>query len=388
MRPRRIAVMTGTRAEYGLLEPILRLILRDRALRLQLIVTGTHLSAAHGMTVREIERGRIPIAARVDMRLLSDSPEGIASSMSAGLAGFSRAYRRLRPDLLLVLGDRFEVLSAVVAALPLRLPIAHIHGGEATEGSWDESIRHAVTKLSHIHFPAAPAYARRILQMGEDPRHVHCFGSPGLDAIRETPRLTRTELEKSLGLALRRPVGLITFHSETLSPKNGLAHLGAMLSACSGLKATWICTAPNADTGGKAILNRLRHFVQNYRKGHALLFASLGQTRYFSLLAQADVMVGNSSSGLLEAPYFGLPVVNVGARQKGRIQQANVIDIPHPSAAVIARALRQALSPAFRARLSGGLTSQRATRPSRRIIMTLKRTRLGDALLHKNFHED
>lgn len=385
---RRIAVVTGTRAEYGLLEPVLRLIADDPALRLQLIVTGAHLEPRFGMTVREIIKDGFKISARVAMKLAADSSEGVASAMGRGMIGFSRVYAKLKPDLLVVLGDRYEILAAASAALPFKIPVAHLHGGEASEGVWDESIRHAVTKLSHLHFAALPAYARRIKAMGEDSRKVFCFGSPAKDRIRNLPRLSRGQLEKALGLPLERPVGVVTYHPDTLDKDNGASHAAALLAALKERKGTWILTYPNADAGGRAIIAQIERFVGSYRHGRAKAFSSLGQLRYFSLLAQADVLIGNSSSGILESPYFGVPVVNVGERQNGRIRMGNVLDVPRPNRLAVGRAVDRALSPAFKNGLSARGPQTSVSSPSREIVRVLKTVRLDEDLLKKKFHEN
>jgi UDP-hydrolysing UDP-N-acetyl-D-glucosamine 2-epimerase len=374
---RKIAVVTGTRAEYGLLAPIIRLVHEDPALDLQLIVTGTHLSARHGMTVREIERDGFPIRARVPLPLSRDDSRGVGEALAEAVGGLSEAFARLKPDLLVLLGDRYETLAAATAALAHRLPVAHLHGGEATEGVWDESARHAITKLSHLHFTAAPAYAARVRSLGEDPRRVYCFGSPGLDRIREVPRLTRAALEKDLGLPLRAPVGIVTVHPETLASDAGEATARAVAAAIKKVPGTWIVTAPNADLGGM----RLRKALE----AAGTMFDSLGQSRYFSLLQLADVMVGNSSSGLLEAPYFGVPTVNAGDRQKGRLRGPSVIDVPKAAPAAVLRALRRALTPAFRAK-ARRLAPKASAAPSRKIVSILKNVPLGEALLKKRLH--
>ncbi|MBI5202074.1 MAG: UDP-N-acetylglucosamine 2-epimerase (hydrolyzing), partial [Elusimicrobia bacterium] len=316
---RKVAVVTGSRAEYGLLEPLIRRIRGTSGLKLQLIVTGAHLSSRFGRTVKAIEADGHPIAARVDLGLGPGEPVDVGASLGAGVAGCAKAYAKLKPDLLVVLGDRFEVLAAVAAAGPFRLPVAHLHGGESSDGVLDESLRHAITKLSHLHFPAAPKYAARIRQMGEDPKRIHCVGSPFIDRVREVGTLSRAALERELGMDLAGQVGVLTFHPETLDADYGLRRLDATLAAAKSSGATWVATYPGADAGGPKILARLKAFARG-ANGRFRLFDSLGQRRYWSLLRQADVMLGNSSSGVLEAPYFALPVVNVGDRQGGRIR--------------------------------------------------------------------
>ncbi len=381
---RRVAVVTGTRAEYGLLAPLIARLRRDPDFDCRVIVTGAHLERRHGLTVRAIEADGVPIAARVPLRPRGDDAVAVADAMAAAVAGLSRAYARLKPGLVVVLGDRFEAFAAAAAALPHRIPVAHLHGGEATEGVWDESLRHAVTKLSHLHFAAAPAYARRIVRLGEDPRRVFAFGSPAVDALRDLPRMSRAELERSLGATLTAPLVVATFHPVTLARDRGLAECDALLSALGAVHGTVVLTAPNADAGGRAIRARLEAFARA-RPGRAVLVDSLGQTRYYSLLALADAVVGNSSSGILEAPYFGLPVVNLGSRQDGRLRLGPTLEVPRPTPAAVRAALTRALSRAYRARLRRKAAASGS--PSARIVSALKRIRWDDSLLVKRFHD-
>ncbi len=383
MKAKRVLIVTGTRAEYGLLEPLMARLRRDRAFRPAFLVTGAHLDRRQGLTVTEIESDGHPIAARVPLRQRGDDASAVAGAMAEGVRGFSRAYARLKPDLVIVLGDRFEILAAAAAALPHRIPVAHLHGGESSEGVWDESIRHAVTKLSHIHFPSHEEYGRRLRLMGEDPRRIFVVGATAEDRVRALPRLGRGELSRSLRLALGRPLIAATYHPATLSADRGLSECRAMLAALARRGGTVVFTAPNADAGGAAVRKEIEAFVRRHPVT-SKLFDSLGQTRYYSLLAQADAMIGNSSSGPLEAPYFALPVVNLGARQQGRRRGPGLIDVPRPDAASVARALGKALSPAFRR----GLSARNASgSPAARIVAALKKLEWGDALLIKRFHE-
>ena len=318
---RKIAIITGTRAEYGLLYWIIKGIHEDPELELQLIVTGMHLSPEFGYTVNVIEQDGFPIAERVPMLLSADSEEAIATSMGLGMIGFAKAYQRLLPDMVLVLGDRFEILSAVAAAVPFRISVAHIHGGESTEGVMDEQFRHAITKMSHLHFPATQRYADRIIQMGESPERVFCFGAPGLDNVYKLHLLKKIEVFQQLGLPTDRKLGVVTYHPVTLDTKSIESQITTVLQALQKVpEIFWVFTRPNADTGGRIIITSLEDFVRRYPK-RGKIFTSLGQLRYLSLLKYADMMVGNSSSGLLEAPSFALPVVNIGERQKGRKEQ-------------------------------------------------------------------
>lgn len=384
---RKIAVVTGTRAEYGLLYWIIKDIHEDPELELQLVVTGMHLSPEFGLTVKEIEKDRFPVAERVEMLLSSDTESAIALSMGVGMIGFAKVYERLRPDILLVLGDRFEILSAVAAAVPFRIPVAHIHGGEATEGVIDEPIRHAITKMSHIHFPSTQIYANRIIQMGELPQNVFCFGAPGIDNIYKLNLLIKDDLLIELGLPHDKKIGMVTYHPVTLEKDTAKLQITELLKALSGFQDIyWIFTSPNADTGGRIIIKIINDFVKNNPdKGKAC--TSLGQLKYLSLLKHADVMVGNSSSGLIEAPSFLLPVVNIGDRQSGRVRGQNVIDVPECKKGPIIHAIEKAISPEFRNSLKGMRNPYGKGDASEKIIEKLKTILLREGLIKKRFYE-
>ncbi len=383
---RRICVVTGTRAEYGLLYWIIKGIHEGPGLELQLIATGMHLSHEFGLTVREIEKDGFPIAEKVEMLLSSDTETSIAISMGLGMIGFAKAYEKLKPDILLVLGDRFEVLSAVCTAIPLRLPVAHIHGGEATEGLIDEPIRHAITKMSHIHFTATEKYRKRVVQMGEEPKNVFCFGAPGLDNIYKLRLINRKELYQELKLPNKK-IGVVTYHPVTLEKGTSEFHISELLQALKDfVEIYWIFTLPNADTGGRIIIESINNFFKsNPDKGKA--FISLGQVKYLSLLKYATVMVGNSSSGLIEAPSFELPVVNIGNRQRGRVRGKNVIDITECKKEIIIKAVKKAISLEFKASLKGMRNPYGNGGTSKKIIKKLKIIPLGEDLIKKRFYE-
>ena len=339
----KIAVVTGSRAEYGLLYWVLHDLRATPGIELQLIVTGMHLSPEFGLTVKEIELDNFLIARRVEMLLSSDTPGGVAKSIGLGVIGMSDALEQLRPDVVLVLGDRFEILAAVQACLVHNIPVAHIAGGDTTEGAFDESIRHAITKMSHIHFVTNELSAQRVRQLGEDPRHVHIVGNPGLDHLFRQKLLNRQALGESLGAPLARRNLLITFHPVTLEPCESERQFGELLAALDTLDddtALWF-TRPNADTGGRALSAALDAWAAP-RADRVHVYSSLGQLRYLSLMAQVDAVVGNSSSGLYEAPSFRVPTVNIGNRQRGRLSTVSVVNcMPEREAieAAIARAL-------------------------------------------------
>jgi UDP-hydrolysing UDP-N-acetyl-D-glucosamine 2-epimerase len=325
--------------------------IRDASgLELRLFVGGAHLSPRFGSTVTAIEEARWPIAARVEMLGAGDAPGDIAAAIARSVAGLAEVFARQRPDLLVILGDRVEMLGAAVAALPFALPVAHIHGGETTEGAIDEQARHAITKLAHLHFAAAEPYARRILQMGEEPWRVHCVGSPTLDRLPRLATLSRAGLAARLDLPLRRPTLLVTFHPVTLEHADTARHVDELAAALTAVPGDVILSYPGADTAHHAIVDRWTALAKA-RPGTRLV-PSLGEDVYGSLLREADVMVGNSSSGLIEAPLFELPVVNVGTRQQGRLRGPNVIDVGY-GREEIGAGLARALDPAFRRGLAG-----------------------------------
>lgn len=384
---RKIAIVTGTRAEYGLLYWIIKGIHEDPDLELQLIVTGMHLSSEFGLTVDVIEQDGFTIAERVEMLLSSDTETAIATSMGLGMIGFAKAFERLKPDILVVLGDRFEILSAVCATIPFRIPVAHIHGGESTEGLIDEPIRHAITKMSHIHFASTERYKKRIIQMGESPEMVFCFGAPGLDNIYKLDLMNRQTLSRELNIPQTGKIGIVTYHPVTLEKNTSEDQSIELLK---GLKAFpeiyWIFTMPNADTGGRIIIKKIEIFLdENPDRGKA--FTSLGQLRYLSLLKNSDVMVGNSSSGLMEAPSFELPAINIGDRQRGRVRSKNLIDVQECNEEPITDAIRNATSNVFRESLKGMENPHGSGDSSEKIVNRLKLLTLDENLIKKRFYD-
>ncbi len=375
---RKISVITGTRAEYGLLFWVIKGIHEAPELELQLIVTGTHLSPEFGLTVREIEKDGFPILERIEMLLSSDTEVAIATSMGLGMICFAKTYDRLKPDIVLVLGDRFEISAAVSAAVPFGIPVAHIHGGESTEGMMDELFRHAITKMSNVHFPSTLKYADRIIQMGEQPEKVFCFGAPGLDSIHRLKLRKKQELANELKLPVERQWGILTYHP-VIHENNVKNYIETLLNVVKGFSEIyWIITLPNADTGSRAIIKEIEEFVHNNPE-IACLFSSLGQLRYLSLLKNATIMVGNSSSGLIEAPSFELPVVNIGDRQKGRIRAANVIDVPTCDKNILETAMDKAVSKKFRESLQGLTNPYGEGHTSEKIVEILRTVSLSNS---------
>ncbi len=385
---RRVCVVTTSRADYGLLRRLMWEIAGDEALELQVVATGMHLLPEFGHTVREITGDGFQIGRSVDMLLGGDSAVATAKSIGVGMLSFADALRELSPHIIVLLGDRFELLGVAPAALMLRIPIAHIHGGETTEGALDEQVRHALTKLATFHFPATEAYKRRIIQMGEDPVRVFTFGAPGLDDLYHSALLTREELEARLEFDLSEPVALITYHPVTLEPGTAVTNLAALLRAVerAGLRAVF--TKANADEEGRAVNHALAEFCAGAPNRYRL-FESLGAELYRSLMAHCSLMLGNSSSGLIEAPWFALPVVNIGERQRGRVRAANVIDCANRSEAIEA-AIDQACSEEFRACLQSLENPYDVTKngsASRRIKDVLKTVELSSTMMQKRFHD-
>ncbi len=344
---KKICVFSGTRAEYGLLKSLMQQIDQDEELQLQILVGGMHLSPEFGSTFLEIEQDGFKINEKVEMLLSSDSAVGLCKSTGLGLIGFGDALERLAPDVLVVLGDRFEAWAACAAALFCRIPIAHIHGGEATEGLIDEAIRHGITKMSHLHFVATEDYRRRVIQLGEQPGRVFNVGAPGVENINKLTLLDRPTLEREIGFTLGPQNALVTFHPVTLETATAESQFGLLLEALADLpELHLIFTRANADTDGRIINRMIDDFVAQ-RSGSAAVFSSLGQLRYLSAMQQVDVVLGNSSSGIIEAPSFGVPTVNIGARQHGRVRAASVIDC-EPEKMAIRAALDKALSKTFK----------------------------------------
>lgn len=346
----KICIVTGTRAEYGLLYWLLKAVQSDTELQLQIIATGMHLSPEFGSTYRQIEGDGFKIDAKVEMLLSSDTSVGIAKSIGLGVIGFADALEQLKPSLLVLLGDRFEILAAAQAALIAKIPIAHLHGGETTEGAFDEQIRHTLTKLSQWHFVAAEPYRKRVIQLGESPDCVFNFGAPGLDYIQYLDPLDRPTLEAALGIQLKAPLFLVTYHPVTLSDQSPSLAMQELLMALDRFpEATVILSYPNADTGGRILIEQINQWV-DVNQHRAKAFASLGHQRYLSLMREADLVIGNSSSGLTEAPVLKKATINLGDRQKGRLRAKSVIDTPERSKDIIT-AIQKALSNEFQAML-------------------------------------
>lgn len=382
---RTICFFTGTRAEYGLLRPLMKAVASTPGATLKTLVTGTHLAESSGATWREIAADGLPIDERVEVLIDSGTEEGVATSIGLGVMRYAQALKRLSPDMLVILGDRFEAIAAAVAATVCKIPVVHIHGGELTLGAMDDAFRHAITKMSHLHFASTEPYRRRVIQLGEDPARVHNVGALGVENARTLPLLERGDVERRLTLAPGTPYFLVTFHPATLDPQAPEAQLRALLEALESFpERAIVFTGANADAGGAA-LNRL---LAEYSQKHADRYRfsmSLGATLYLSAARAADAVIGNSSSGIIEVPSFGTPTVDIGIRQQGRIRSDSVLTCETQTDAIKA-AIAQAITPAFRARAAAAINPYEQPATTARIVQALMSWDVSSAL-HKNFHD-
>jgi UDP-hydrolysing UDP-N-acetyl-D-glucosamine 2-epimerase len=378
---RTIAVVTVARSDWGLYLPVLQRLRDEPDVRVHLIAAGTHLSPEFGETIVEIEGDGFTVDDRVET-VDEDSPLGVARSMGRATQGYAEVYERVKPDLVLVLGDRFEMHAAVVAAVPFTLPVAHIQGGELTQGAIDDQFRHSITKLAHLHFPSTEPYGRRLVQMGEEPWRVVVSGAPAIDNLLAREPLPQAELERRIGFPLNEPTLLVTYHPVTLEYEDTESQVRALLAAVEETSLGAVFTYPNVDTAGRSVTKLLHEFAADRER--TVLVENLGSQAYLSVMRHAAAMVGNSSSGIIEAASFELPVVNVGRRQEGRIRPTNVIDVGYEPDE-IAAGLRRALDPAFRAELAGLENPYGDGHAAERIVRTLKDVELGPRLRFKRF---
>jgi len=381
---RKICVVTGTRAEYGLLYWLMKGIEQDHQLDLQVIATGMHLSSEFGLTYKEIEKD-FKIDKKIEMLLSSDTAIGISKSMGLAQISFSEAYEELKPDLLIVLGDRYEIFSAVSAAMIGRVPIAHLHGGELTEGAYDDAIRHSITKMSHLHFTATDEYRNRVIQLGENPNRVFNVGGLGIENIQRLVLLSKDEFERSIDFKLNKKNILVTFHPVTLENNRSKDQFQELLDVIDELKDTNIIfTKANSDSDGRVINQMIDQYVFN-NSDKSVCFKSLGQLRYLSALQYIDVVVGNSSSGLLEVPSFKIGTIDIGDRQKGRIKASSVIEC-EPSKDSIKFAFDKLYSKEFQITLNSTVNPYGDGCASDQIVQTIKKLELKN-LLKKSFYD-
>lgn len=381
---RTIGVVTVGRSDYGIYLPVLRRIQADPELRLHLMVSGAHLAPGFGLTINAIQADGFEINERIEMLLASDSPEGIAKSIGIGVMGFAQSFARFRPDILLVLGDRFEMYSAALAALPFNIPVAHIHGGEVTQGALDDALRHSLTKLSHLHFVSTTEYARRVAQLGEEAWRITVSGAPSLDNLHSMELPTREQLEARFEFKLQPAPLLVTFHPVTLEFDRTEWQTAELMAALAELDMPVIFTMPNADTKNGIIREFIKHYVETHSS--AWCVENFGTQDYFGAMRFAAAMVGNSSSGIIEAPSFDLPVVNIGTRQTGRVRANNVIDVGYTRAEIVA-GVQRAIKPGFRESLRDLMNPNGDGHAAERITEGLKTVALDYHLTQKNFRD-
>ncbi len=381
---RTILIPTVGRSDFGIGRQVMDRIGQTPGLSYRLLVSGAHLSAASGMTVRELEAEGRPIAARIPLPDSHGSEAATSAAMGAALAGAAAYLAENRPDMMLLIGDRFEMFAIAAAAVPLNIPLVHVHGGEVSFGSTDEVFRHAITKMAHLHFPTTEEYAARIVRMGEEPWRVTVAGAPSLDNVRLAALPTREELSRRFSLPLDQPPLLVTYHPVTRQPGEAERQICALLDAMAEIDRPIVITAPNADAGSDIIRREIEGFVA--RRPRTWLVESFGSLNYLAMLREAAAMVGNSSSGLIETPAFELPTVNIGGRQEGRTRGRNVIDVEATSTAISA-GIRKALDPSFRSNLAGMTNPYGDGHASERIAEVLASVPLDARLITKRFYD-
>src|SRR3989338_454514 len=385
LKKRNITVVTGNRSDYGHLFWILKEIQKSQKLHLQLIATGQHISKNYGETHKEILKDGFKILKKVDLQLSDDSPLSRTQSMGKGLIQFAKVFHSLKSDILLLLGDRYEIFIAAQAAMMANIPIAHIHGGEITQGVIDEAIRHALTKMSHIHFVAAEAYRHRVIQLGESPNFVFLVGAPGLESYKKSPLLSRQEVECKLGLQLRSPLFLVTYHPLTLEDKKERKGIFQLLRALNHFPdAHIIFTQHNSDPRSEIIEESIHRYIRNH-SDRCMFFTSLGQSLYGSVLKNSDVLIGNSSSGIIEAPVLKKPTVNIGKRQEGRLKARSIIDCKENETAIVS-AIQKALSSDFQSQLKYTQSLYEIKDTSKKMCKILENISL-DHILFKKFYD-
>lgn len=380
---RKICVVTGSRAEYGLLSGLMRAIQEDPALQLQVIATNMHLSPEFGLTYQQIESDGFTIDKKVQMLISSDTANATAKSVGLGFMGFADAYEDLKPDMVLVLGDRYEILSAVSTALFYKIPVAHLHGGEISEGAYDDCIRHAVTKMAHLHFTSTEAYRQRVIQLGEAPERVFNVGAPGIENIKKVPLLSKSELEATLdGFELGEKCLLVTYHPVTLECSTAAEQTRNLLRALDEFPDyKVIFTLPNSDTDGRVIIQLIQAYVKE-RQGRAVAYPSLGLKRYLSALKYVKAVVGNSSSGIIEVPSFGIPTLDIGDRQRGRIAAESVYHCATDKDAIV-EALQKVLAPGF---IKGKVANPYEGKDTVQDILNVIKSYPLDGLIQKRFY--
>lgn len=383
---KKVCVITGTRAEYGLLKPLIAKIDADNDMELQLVATGMHLSPEFGLTYKEIEQDGFKIAERNEMLLSSDTPNGITKSIGLGIIGFADIFTRIKPDIVVILGDRYEALAAAVSAMVHRIPIAHIHGGELTLGIIDDPIRHSITKMSILHFTTTVQYRDRVIQLGEEPERVFCVGALGIENIKTQKLLNKTELEQSIRFSLDSPYVMVTFHPVTLENNTPEEQFENLLSALDRFKKYhMVFTKANADTDGRIINQKIDEYVSE-NKDRAIAVTSLGMVRYLSALKYCEMVIGNSSSGIIEAPSFHIPTVNIGSRQRGRVRGKSVIDCGFTTEEII-NAMQTAETMKSNGEFDGGCNPYEGVNTSGTILKKIHEYLMGENSVKKTFYD-
>jgi UDP-N-acetylglucosamine 2-epimerase (non-hydrolysing)/GDP/UDP-N,N'-diacetylbacillosamine 2-epimerase (hydrolysing) len=387
LNKKKVCVVTGTRADYGLLYWLLNEIKQDDDLKLQLVVTGMHLSPEFGLTYKSIEEDGFKINDKIETLMSSDSEIAISKAVGLGCISFSESLKKLNPDMIVLLGDRFEILSSAISAMILKIPVVHLHGGETTQGLIDESIRHSITKIATYHFPATESYKKRIIQMGEKPDRVFNYGMAGLDNLYKLDLLSVKELENELNFKFDKKTAIVTYHPVTLESNTAEAQINSLLKAIDKTDIKVIFTKSNADTDGRIINKKIEKFV-NKNPDKYIFIDNLGQLRYLSVLKYANLMIGNSSSGLTEAPSFKLPVVNIGDRQKGRVKAKNVIDCNYKTSEIV-KSITKAISKEFNNSLKNMINpydKYEDGKTSYRIKEKLKELNFENEIIKKDFY--
>lgn len=383
---KKICILTSTRAEYGLLKPIIKKLMEVPEIDVRVVATGAHLSPEFGLTYKEIEQDGIAIDEKIEILLSADTPSAISKSMGLAMINFADYFSKLNPDLLIVLGDRYETLAVCCVAMNQRIPIAHLYGGETTEGAVDESIRHAITKLSYLHFTSTEEYRRRVIQLGEHPIRVFSVGAIGIENTLKEKLMSKAELEASIDFKLDKPYAVITFHPVTLEDNNTAKQFQALLKACEKYKnMKFIFSKANADANGRVINQLIDRFVNE--SDNAVVYDSLGMVRYLSAIKFSSMVIGNSSSGLVEAPSFGVPTINIGDRQKGRLQADSVINC-EPITEKIDKAITLALTEQFKNKAQKTINPYGDGNTSLKIVDVIKDFLLNNKIdLKKKFYD-
>ena len=382
----KICFITGTRAEYGLLHRLMFCVKKDKKFKLNIIATGMHLSKKFGLTYKEIVSDGFKIDEKININLKFDTPSGIINSIGVGMTGFVGAYKKLKPNIVVVLGDRYEIFAAVVAAHFSRIPVVHLYGGEATEGSTDEALRHSITKMSHCHFVSAEEYKKKVIQLGENPKRVFCVGGLGVDNIKHLELLSKKRLEKDLNLKFKNKNLLISFYPETLNKFSAKKQFNEILIALKKFNnINLIFTMPNSDLEGQVIFKMIKNFVKKNKNTYS--FTSMGHIRFLSCLKYVDGVIGNSSSGLLEMPSFKKGTINVGDRQRGRLKAKSVIDV-EPNKSEIIKGINTLYSKRFQAKIKNTKNPHGEGGASNKIIKLLGKIKLKNILKKKFYSLD